>query len=200
MPFLIRARLLCFTLIAHPAAFAHGDANTQPWVDGALHVLMSPMCCALLLGFALATMQLEEQQQFRVNAAAAVSALVTLFVSNWAEMSLTTPFVRAACAACLTALGMRAVFGKTLGYAMSLLLGLLIGIVAVCASEPDNLPWVGMFSRVGAIFTVACFFSASLRESKRIAWLGRHLPLGARIIGSWLACFGLLMLAFSLKT
>lgn len=166
---------------------AHAHANLgalPPFWAGALHVLVTPLAVAALLGLAAATVPAAERLQFRIVLATAVPAALTaafapllLVQTAWALL--------APLAAVL--LGGSAALGiaprAPLGVALALLAAATIGLAAL--PEPRS---VTAALGVGAAVLVALFW---LLEGLRR--LDARWPVVRRVLGAWVAAFALLV-------
>lgn len=188
----------CFSLF--PAlAFAHGDVNTRPWLDGILHLLTSPLCIALVLGLALVALGLDEQQHYSVSMVAGISAVLTLLLGQWLAFNWGSSNARAASSTVAALLGLIAVLGRALPRRWIVLLAACSGSAASAAAELDRFHWQSALSLGLTVVVLCSLFSVCLRDARRLPWAAPHLPLAARIAGAWIACLGLLLLALALR-
>lgn len=180
-------------------ALAHGDANTQPWLDGVMHVIGSPMCIAMMIGLALAALGLDDQQHYSVSAMAGIGAAAALLLSQLVAFDMSSSVARAASAACAVMLGLFTVSGQSMRRRWLLSLALSTGAAICLAAELDRFYWQTALSMSATVIVMSSLFSVALRDMRRFPFAAKHLPLAARITGAWIACLGLLLLALSLK-
>jgi hypothetical protein len=199
MPIFLRA--LCYSSVYFfpAAAFAHGDVNTQPWLDGILHVITAPLCIALLLGMALVALGLDEQQHYSVSGVAGIGAIAALLLGEWAAFDWSSSAARAASSLAAACLGVMAAAGWAPRRRWSVLLAACAGGAASAAAQLESFHWQSMLSMGITVIVLCSLFSVVLRDARRLTWAAPHLPLAARIAGAWIACLGLLLLALSLR-
>jgi hypothetical protein len=191
--------LRCAFLLLPCTAWAHGDLNARPWLEGVLHVITSPMCYALLLGLALAALGLDDQQHYSAAGLAAGGAAITVLLIAWAGLDANGRWAQALAACMAAVLGLLAVVGKPLPRAGIFILALMAGSAASLAAQLDGFHWQSLISLSASIGLIAALFSVMWRDLRRLPVIKPHLPLAARIAGAWIACIGLLILALSFK-
>jgi hypothetical protein len=192
--------MIRWALLALPCtAWAHGDLNARPWLEGVLHVITSPMCYALLLGLALAALGLDDQQHYSAAGLACGAAAITLLLIAWAGLDANGLWAQALAAGMAAVLGLLVVDGKPLARGWVVLLAFLAGSAACLAAQLDRLHWQSLISLSASIGLIAALFSVVWRDLRRLAIVKPHLPLAARIAGAWIACIGLLILALSIR-
>lgn len=195
----LRACCLKVVCLLPAAAFAHGDVNTQPWLEGMLHLITSPMSIALLLGLALVALGLDEQQHYSVSAMAGVGALGTLLLGHWLGLQANSSGARAASAGIAALLGSFAAIGWAVPRRWMMGLALGAGAASSFAAELDRFHWQSVLSLALTLIVLCSLLNVGLRDVRRVPWVAKHLPLAARIAGAWIACLGLLLLALALK-
>ena len=80
------------------------------------------------------------------------------------------------------------------------LLSLLAGLAAGAASDLDTPSWQGVIGIAGVMLFVTISALAALADLAHLAWLKTVLPIGRRILGSWIAAIGLLLGALAIRT
>jgi hypothetical protein len=191
--------LLCALLLLPCTAWAHGDLNVRPWLEGVLHVITTPMCYALLLGLALAALGLDDQQHYSVAGVAAGAACLTLLLIAWAGLDVHGRWAQAFTAGAAAALGLLAIYGRPLARPWIFLFAAISGSAACLAAQLDRLHWPSLISMSASIGLITALFSVVWRDLRRLPKISIHLSLAARIAGAWIACIGMLILALSLK-
>jgi hypothetical protein len=194
-------RTCCYSIfyLFPAAALAHGDVNTQPWLDGVLHVITSVLCIALLLGMALVALSLDEQQHYSVSAVAGVGAAMALVLGDWAGIHWNSLGARLALSFVVACLGVIAAMGWVVRGRWMVLLAACTGGAVGTAAELERFQWQSSLSMGMTVIVVCSLLSVALRDARRLPWAAEHLPLAARIMGSWIACLGLLLLALALQ-
>lgn len=199
MPSFLRVCCYCSFYLFPAAAFAHGDVNTQPWLDGILHVITSPLCIALLLGLALVALSLDEQQHYRVSAVAGIGAVTALLLGEWLALNWNSSGARVASSLAAACLGGVAAAGSAVHRRWIMLLAACAGGAVCAAAELERFYWQSMLSMGITVMVLISCFSVGLRDARRLPWVERHLSLAARIAGAWIACLGLLLLALAIR-
>lgn len=167
------------------AAHAHANLGELPafWA-GALHVFLTPLAIASLLGLAAATAVAAERLQFRtVFAAAAVAALAAAFApallvqSAWALLAPAGTLLVGLCAA----------MGLVPRIPLALVLALLAATTIGLAAMPEPRTVVASLG-VGVAVVVALFWLLEGLRRVDARW-----PVARRVLGAWVAAFALLV-------
>lgn len=189
----LTALLVAAGLLYSHAAFAH-DAfgNGKSVWTGALHLLTAPLAVAALVGLVLALLGLEE----RMSLVAAVCAAA----SSALAAALPTQIPAFAVPAAVVVLGLTATAGLKPSRLGVVLLSLLAGLAAGAASDLDTPSWQGVIGIAGVMLFVTISALAALADLAHLAWLKTVLPIGRRILGSWVAAIGLLLGALAIRT
>jgi hypothetical protein len=185
--------LLIITLLASPAAWAHGNLDTRPFIAGLQHVFAEPMCYAIAIGLAAASANIKEQQLYTLVLTSMAGVILTYAMLAWADLSPAASQVIAACAAAL--LGLVAIAGRSLPRFIMGLLAFFAGGSACVAAQLDQWQWESALGLIAALAFVLFVIFAALRDLSRWHLTQRLLPLAQRIAGAWIACIGLLLLA-----
>lgn len=184
-----RRAWLCFCLasiaLQPREVFAHVNPVDAPafWA-GALHVVVTPLAIAALLGLAAATARAAEGLQFRVALAVSVpAALIAAFAplllvqTAWALLAPLGPITLGLCAALGIAPRQR------LALALAIVASVTIGLAAM--PEPQSLLAA---SGVGAAVLIAMFWLLEALRRVDARW-----PIVRRVLGAWVAAFSLLV-------
>lgn len=173
-------------LAALPAtAHAHANLGELPafWA-GALHLLLTPLAVASLLGLAAATAPAADRLQFRVALAAAAPAVLTaafapvlLVQTAWALLAPLGPVLVGLCAA----------FGLTPRAPLALGLALLAAVTIGLAAMPEPRSIVAALG-LGVAVLVALFWLLDGLRRIDARW-----PVVRRVLGAWVAAFALLI-------
>lgn len=195
MPLKSFLRLLglpALALLCGPA-FAHDGlgASTPLW-NGALHFLTSPLSLAALAG-GVALLH-------GVDARMAYLAALLAGLAACTGSALAPALPQGAVPAVLVLLGLCALSGWTPKTWAGLLLAALAGATAGAAADVDTPTWqaglgVGLVMMLGLQGALAL-----LRQAAGVATLAGVLPIGRRVLGSWVAAAGLLLFTLALKT
>ena len=186
------ALLVAIGLLCSSPAWAH-DAfgNGKSVWTGALHVLTSPLAVAAMVGLVLALSGVQE----RMSLVAAVCAAATSALAAAVPTQIPAFVVPAA----VVVLGLSAAAGLKPSKAGTVLLSLLAGL-AGRASDLDTPSWQGVIGVAGVMLFVTISALAALDDLVRLAWLKNILPIGRRILGSWVAAIGLLLGALAIRS
>lgn len=177
---------LAFAALLAAPAEAHGALGGMgPFWSGALHLAVSPLSVASLLGTAAALGGTDVRDAGR--AALAGSAL-----GACAALAYQVPGGLAAPAAAV--LGGIAVLALRPQGRFALCVGSLGGIATAIAGRPDTIEWpvgpgAALFIFLGLSLATAAFHELDAR-----------FPLVRRVAGAWVAAIGLLLGALALRT
>ena len=185
--FLIVGLLYSYPALAHDA---FGDSKSV-WT-GALHLLTSPLAVAALIGLVLALFGVQERMSvIAAGCAAAASALAGAVPAQIPAFAVP---------AAVVVLGLSAAAGLKPSKTSTVLLSLLAGMAAGAASDLDNPSWQGVIGIAGVMLIVTIGALAAFEDLIRLAWLQNLMPVGRRILGSWVAAMGLLLGALAIRS
>ena len=187
---------LALVLVPRPAAAHLVTTGLGPVYDGISHVVMSPddlvpiIALALLAG--LNGPAAGRSALFAVTAAWLAGGLFGILIPTAAVLPASTATTSFLLLGGLTALDRRLSprVVATLAVAIGLLHGWLNG-VSIAAGQRESIGLVGIAS---ATFAIVAMTSASV-VALRAPWA----RLAVRVVGSWVAAIGLLMLGWSLR-
>lgn len=187
------ALLLAMGLLCSNPAWAH-DAfgNAKSVWTGALHLLTSPLAVAAMVGLVLALFGVQERMSLVAAGCAAATAALAAAVP--------APIPAFAVPAAVVVLGLSAAAGLKPSKPGTVLLSLLAGLAAGAASDLDTPSWQGVIGIAGVMLFVTISALAALDDLARLAWLKNVLPIGRRILGSWVAAIGLLLGALAIRS
>ena len=179
-------------LFSHPALAHDAFGNGKSVWTGALHLLTSPLAIAALAGLVLALFGVQERMSVvAAGCAAAASAMAG---------AVPTQIPAFAIPASVVVLGLSAAAGLKPSKTGTVLLSLLAGMAAGAASDLDNPSWQGVIGIAGVMLIVTISALAAFEDLSRLAWLKNLLPIGRRILGSWVAAMGLLLGALAIRS
>lgn len=185
--FLTVGLLYSCPVLAHDA-FGNGKSV---WT-GALHLLTSPLAVAALAGLVLALFGVQERMSLvAAGCAAAASALAGAVPAQIPAFAVP---------AAVVVLGLSAAAGLKPSKTSTVLLSLLAGMAAGAASDLDNPSWQGVIGIAGVMLIITIGALAAFEDLIRLAWLQNLLPVGRRILGSWVAAIGLLLGALAIRS
>lgn len=177
---------------SHPALAHDAFGNGKSVWTGALHLLTSPLAVAALVGLVLALFGVQERMSVvAAGCAAAASALAG---------AVPTQIPVFAVPAAVVVLGLSAAAGLKPSKTATVLLSLLAGMAAGAASDLDNPSWQGVIGIAGVMLIVTISALAAFEDLSRLTWLQNILPIGRRILGSWVAAIGLLLGALAIRS
>ena len=189
----VTALLIAVGLVYSQAALAH-DAfgNGKSVWTGALHLLTAPLAVAAMVGLVLALFGLQE----RMSLVAAVCAAGASALAAAVPAQIPAFAVPAA----VVVLGLSAAAGLKPSKPGVVLLSLLAGLAAGAASDLDTPSWQGVIGIAGVMLFVTICALAALDDLARLTWLQNVLPIGRRVLGSWVAAIGLLLGALAIRS
>lgn len=163
-----------------------------------LHLLVSPLSIAALIGLIVALAGLAERQALVAGLCAAAAAAVAATVP---ALSAHLPVFIAPAA--LVVIGLTSVLAIKPSATGAVLLAVLGGIAAGQAADLDVPDWQGIAGLAGLVLFIVL---AALGGSEdltamlkaRMHWLKTVLPIARRVVGSWLTAMGLLLTALAL--
>lgn len=179
-------------LYSHPALAHDAFGNAKSVWTGALHLLTSPLAVAALVGLVLALFGVAE----RMSLVAAGCAAVASALAGAVPAHIPAFVVPAA----VVILGLSAAAGLKPSKPAAVLLSLLAGLAAGAASDLDNPSWQGVIGIAGVVLFVTISALAAFEDLVRLTWLQQALPIGRRILGSWVAAIGLLLGALAIRS
>jgi len=190
---LIVASMLAAALFGCGPASAHDVfGNNRSMLTGALHVVTSPLALAAMGGLIAALMGIGETLSLGCAGVAAVGAAATA--------ALPGHFAPFAAPAAVVVVGLSASLGLQPGSVVAAMLALIAGLAAGIATDLDVPSWEGVIGVAGTVLLVIGGAVAGLDDLSRLPGLARVLPIGRRVLGSWVAAIGLLLGALALRT
>jgi urease accessory protein len=190
------ACLLISTLLLSPAAFAHGNLDTRPFIDGLLHAATSPLCYAVVWGLVAASVSLSEKEIYPTIGMSCAGAVLACMALAWVNLSEQASQGIAAFAS--AALGLTAVAGRRLPKHALWAMAVFAGGAACVAAQLAPVQWQSAAGLITAIAFIVAVSFAILRDLARWHRTQAWLALAQRIAGSWIACIGLLILALTI--
>lgn len=183
-----RGTALALLLGACGPALAHGGfANVQPFWSGALHLLLSPLSVAAVIGLVAALP--------RTAAALPVPAIALGAGAAFVAAGLGLPVVATAAPIGVIVLGLVAAAARPLPRWADAVLAVLAGLTAGGAAELDAPGWTaGAGVALTMAYGVVCGV-AGLAALQRRPALATPVTLARRIAGAWVAALGLLLAA-----
>lgn len=179
-------------LYSYPALAHDAFGNGKSVWTGALHLLTSPLAVAALAGLVLALFGVQERMSLvAAGCAAAASALAGAMPAQIPAFAVP---------AAVVVLGLSAAAGLKPSKTGTVLLSLLAGMAAGAASDLDNPSWQGVIGIAGVMLIVTIGALAAFEDLIRLTWLQNLLPVGRRILGSWVAAMGLLLGALAIRS
>ena len=179
-------------LYSCPALAHDAFGNGKSVWTGALHLLTSPLAVAALAGLVLALFGVQERMSLvAAGCAAAASALAGAVPAQIPAFAVP---------AAVVVLGLSAAAGLKPSKTSTVLLSLLAGMAAGAASDLDNPSWQGVIGIAGVMLIITIGALAAFEDLIRLAWLQNLLPVGRRILGSWVAAIGLLLGALAIRS
>jgi hypothetical protein len=197
MPRIICLLSLAFALLQPTASWAHGSFDSKPALDGAVHVLTSPLCYALLLGLVIVSAHVQEQMHYSLVGMATLgsaSASLILSLSGFAWHPMKAEAFSAAGAAVIGLIAVVGVYGEA---RKLLALALITGIWVTCSSQLETFR---AWNALGIAFVVMMMALVGYAAHRTLeAWPpAQHmLPLAKRIAGAWIACMSLLVFSLA---
>lgn len=186
-----RATLLALILLYGQPVWAHSGLSISKTLwDGSLHFLASPLSLAAVTGLLAALFGIGE----KLSLTAALMAGLAAGTSS--VLASNTPTYLAPAA--LVLLGLLALAGWKPSDLGVVLLALVAGIAGGVAADLDSPSWPGAIG-VAATMTFAC--GAALVASQDLSAIARLqpiLPIARRVVGSWVAAIGLLMITLAI--
>ena len=157
-----------------------------------MHLLTSPLAVAALVGLVLALFGVHERMSL-VGAGCAAAAAALAGAVPAQIPAFTVPMA-------VVVLGLSAAVGLKPSKTGTVLLSLLADMAAGAASDLDNPSWQGVIGIAGVMLIVTIGALAAFEDLIRLAWLQNLLPVGRRILGSWVAAIGLLLGALAIRS
>ncbi len=181
---------------AGPAAAHGGLADAPSIANGALHLLLSPLSIAALLGL-VAVLAGPKRQLFLASAtvvlvcAAALGVVATKGVPGWLAAGL------------VTLVGLLAASGYTATSGPKPWLVWLVsagaGLAAGLASDLDSLAWQPVAGACAVLGVTVVALVAGSEDLYGVTRLQKILPIAQRVLGAWVAALGLLLGALALR-
>jgi hypothetical protein len=198
--FLLRTHTTWFTLIvmllSSPAAMAHGNLDTRPFISGLLHVATAPLCFAIVWGLVAASVGLQEKDIYSTVGMSCIGAVMACAILAW--MTMTEQASQAVAATAAAVLGLTAVAGQRLPKPWMKAIAVFAGCTAGLAAQLDHFQWQSAAGMLIALAFVSAASFAALRDLSRWRRTQAGLPLAQRIAGAWIACMGLLILTLTI--
>ena len=194
-----RLALLAVVLFCASPAWAHGSfGTTKPILIGVLHLLVSPLSIAALLGLIIALAGVPERQALAAGVCAAAAAAAAATVP-----ALSGHLPTSVAPAAVVVIGLTSVFALKPSATGAMLLALLGGAAAGQAADLDAPDWQGIAGIAGVVLFVVLSALGGSEDLTRtlktkLVWLKAVLPIARRVVGSWLAAIGLLLTALAL--
>ncbi len=189
----LAALLLAIGLFySHPALAHDAFGNGKSVWTGALHLLTSPLAVAAMVGLVLALLGVAERMSLVAAGCAAVASALAGAVPTHIP-AFVVP-------ATVVILGLSAAVGLKPSKPGTVLLSLLAGLAAGTASDLDNPSWQGVIGIAGVMLFVTISALAAFEDLVKVKWLQQALPIGRRILGSWVAAMGLLLGALAIRS
>jgi hypothetical protein len=175
-------------LLALPAAPASAHANfgeLAPFWAGALHVLVTPLAMAALLGLACAVVAMAEASQFRLALLTGLLVTVVSAAIAWWPMPEGSGALLAAGGALLPALAAALAVPTARGVAVLLAVGAALAVSL--AAAPERGVWAA------APGAGLCSVIVLLWLQEGVRRLAQRLPLAPRVLGAWVAAIAVLL-------
>lgn len=187
----VSALLAGAALSGSASAWAHGNfgADTSIWTASA-HLFTSPLSLAALIGLALVLFGIREPLSVLAAALAAAAAVAAC------ALAMHIPAVVAPAA--VVVIGLSAVAGWRPSAVFSLLLALLAGLAAGSAADMEQPRWQELTGMAVTVMVSAFWLLALSDNLNRSGRFQTLIPLGRRILGSWVAAIALLLGALAL--
>lgn len=187
----VSALLAGAALSSSASAWAHGNfgADTSIWTASA-HLFTSPLSLAALIGLALVLFGIREPLSVFAAALAAAAAVVAC--------ALVTHIPAVVAPAAVVVIGLSAVAGWRPSAVFSLLLALLAGLAAGAAADMEQPRWQELTGMAVTVMISAFWLLALSDNLNRSGRLQTLIPLGRRILGSWVTAIALLLGALAL--
>jgi len=183
---LVVALLWCGPASAHDVF-----GNGKSMLTGAYHVVTSPLALAAMGGLIAALMGVGETLSLGCAGVAAVSAAATAALPRHFA-----PFVAPAA---VVVVGLSASAGLQPRTVVAALLALMAGLATGIATDLDVPSWEGVIGVAGTVLFIIGGAVAGLDDLNRMPRLARVLPIGRRVLGSWVAAIGLLLGALAVR-
>jgi hypothetical protein len=168
-----------------PAA-AHGAfGSAAPFWSGALHVGVSPLAIAAIVGFGAAVARALNDP---VLNAVAIASVVAGLGAWW----LPSAFGQFASLA-VVIVGLVAALGREPNHWMSLGLGACAGLAVGGSVELDTRGWAQGLG-VAAATLLALIWAVEI-----VSFVRARLPLAGRVVGAWVAAIALLLVALAVR-
>ncbi|MEY4910646.1 MAG: hypothetical protein RL761_309 [Pseudomonadota bacterium] len=187
-----RALFACVCLLLASPAWAHGS-DASPFWGGMLHIVMSPLALAALLGLVAALFGVNEDLCPSAAGVACVSA-AGMAVLGASHVSLAASLAPVG----VLLVGAAGLAGWRQTRPAALALALFAGCVIGLAAQLDNPLWqsvLGLALCVGAMVVLPLL---AFKEVKRFPKLQKIVPIARRVLGSWVMAMGLLLTVLSL--
>jgi hypothetical protein len=181
----VRRNLAALLALAVPQpAYAHATfGEIGGFWSGAGHVVISPVAFAILLAVA--------SRSATQAAGAAYSGIAIAAVTSGATAAITTNALLGPTAAAL--IGGLSAWSPAHWRFESLAIGFLAGLGTGAAADLDQPSWLGSLGIAAASGLVAMF------AFEGFAWIERISPIPRRVVGSWVAAIGILLIALALR-
>jgi hypothetical protein len=180
------ALLLSFNAHAH-----NGFGNISPFWAGVLHFLISPLAIAATVGYFAWIAGSKKVLDFKSIAICSTSAgILSLYPGLLPQHILAGGVLLVGIAAML-----RIRTPQLVIQAMGLLIGAVIGIGA----DLDSQSVISAFGVSVVTLYLGIVFLGLWDRGTEIAWLNPILPTASRVLGSWVAALGLLLVALGIR-
>jgi hypothetical protein len=179
-------------LFCGPASAHDVFGNSRSMLTGALHVVTSPLALAAMGGLIAALMGIGEAWSLGCAGVAGVSAAATAALPGHFA-----PFVAPAA---VVVVGLSASAGLHPKNVVAAMLALFAGAATGIAADLDAPSAEGVIGVAGTVLFIVGGAVAGLEDLSRLPRLSRVLPIGRRVLGSWVAAIGLLLGALAVKT
>lgn len=179
---------LCLSADAH----AHGGfGNASPFWSGALHLLVSPIALAGLLGYAALIVASEKILDFKSIATCAITAGFFSFHPGL----LPQHFL----AAGLFIVGVAAMLRLKTPLVATQIAGLFVGAIVGIGSDLDAPSVLSGLGICALSLYLGIVFIGLWDKGTEIDWLNPILLIASRVLGSWVAALGLLLAALGFR-
>lgn len=178
-------------ILAGSPAWAHGPfgSDTSIWL-ASYHLATSPLSIAALVGLALVLFGMREPDSIiAATLAAAASVVASMLLPHLPQVA--APIT-------VAVIGLAAVFAWSPARAAAFVLAVLAGLAAGLAADLEKPRWIDL-AGMGATVLLASFWLLAASDNlNRSARLQSVLPIGRRVLGSWVTAMALLLAALGL--
>jgi hypothetical protein len=188
-----RIAALLLALHAAPACAHANFGELAPFWAGALHVLVTPLAMASLLGLACAVVALAEASQFRLALLAGLLVTTCSAAIGWLPGVPGGAALVAAGGALLPALAAALAVPKARAFAIVLVVAAALAVSLSVAPEPGAAVAPRVTALVTALGAGLCVVLVLLWLQEGVRRLGQRLPLAPRVLGAWVAAIAVLL-------